>query len=233
MIGRRGLATDAKFHLLPSPIVANIPAFNTNDGPVSANLMLMRFRLTQTLAAALLVASALGTAGCGAKETQSVGPSSAQLQSGLQGSPPALHAQQAKMGKILTTGRTGFNQALASLKGFPVVVNAWASWCGPCRYEFPLLGQASLQLGKTTGFLGVNTRDDKRPAQKFLDAHHVGYPSWSDADGSIASSIGVASGLPVTVIFDVSGKRSYIHQGPYSTLQALADDVKRYGGASK
>jgi thiol-disulfide isomerase/thioredoxin len=173
---------------------------------------------------------ALIASGCGATATTEVGPTTDALKAGLAGSPPALAAQQAQMGKVLDSGVSGFQQALTSLRGYPVVVNVWASWCAPCRYEFPMLGNASLKLGKTTGFLGVSTRDTKSAAQDFLNRHPVGYPSWADSSGSIASTVGAATGLPVTAIYDRSGKRSYLHQGPYDSEAALAADVKRYGG---
>jgi peroxiredoxin len=92
-----------------------------------------------------------------------------------------------------------------------------------------MLGQASLKLGRSVGFMGIATRDDPAAAQRFLDGHPVGYPSWSDSSGSLAESVGVAAGLPTTVIYDRSGKRSYIHQGPYESSAALEADIERYG----
>lgn len=95
--------------------------------------------------------------------------------------------------------------------------------------EFPVLGQASLRYGKTVGFLGVSNRDTVAAAQKFLSSHPVGYPSFDDPDGTISTSLGIANGLPATIIFTPAGKKSYVHQGPYETVEALATDIERYG----
>lgn len=182
-----------------------------------------------TIQALIAVGAASLLAACGAAKQEEQAPTWQQLRAGLKGSPPALAIQHARMGKVLGGGRKGFDAALASLRGHPVVVNAWASWCGPCRYEFPLLGQASLELGRRVGFLGVATRDSRGTAQGFLERNPVGYPSWADSSGEIARSIGVGPGLPVTVIYDEAGKRSFIHQGPYSTRADLERDIDRYG----
>ncbi len=179
------------------------------------------------IACAALLGAAL--VGCGAAAQSTVKqPTATELQSQLKGSPPALNALHSEIGQVQSGGTAEFNRALASVKGYPAVVNVWASWCGPCRYEFPIFGTASGQLGKSIAFLGVTSRDSAASAQKFLDTHPVGYPSWNDESGEIGHSLGVAAGLPATVFFTADGKRSYIHQGPYSTVEDLKRDINRY-----
>lgn len=178
----------------------------------------------------LALLAVVSIAGCGAKATGDVKPPTyAGLKAGLVGSPQRLALVHSQMGKVLTTGQSSFDQVLKGLKGYPVVVNVWASWCGPCRMEFPVLGQASLKYGKSVGFIGVSNRDTVDAAQKFLNSHPVGYPSFNDPDGKISTSLGIASGLPATIIFNTKGEKSYVHQGPYESVSALADDIERYG----
>lgn len=134
------------------------------------------------------------------------------------------------MGQLETGGGSAFSSQLAAVRGNAAVVNVWASWCGPCRYEFPVFGAASLKLGGKVAFLGVSSKDSVQTARDFLAKHPVGYPSWNDSDGSISESLGVAAGLPATVFFNRAGRRTYIHQGPYASVADLERDIARYGG---
>jgi len=181
--------------------------------------------LKPLIALALLSAAA----GCGTATPTAKQPTYAQLRAALTDSSPALAQLHSKMGKLETGGKTAFNTQLAALRGNPAVVNVWASWCGPCRYEFPVFGDASLKLGNKVGFLGVSSRDSVQAAQTFLTKHPVGYPSWNDSDGAISESVGVAAGLPATVFFNKAGKRTYIHQGPYASVADLERDINKYG----
>ena len=183
---------------------------------------------------ALIVTAALGITlavalpGCGTQEPSVKAPTYPELKAKLAGSPAPLAATHRLMGQVVQGGSESLNRTIASVRGYPVVINAWASWCGPCRYEFPLLGQASLARGKEVAFLGVASRDQPSAAADFLKRNPVGYPSWADPDGKVSQSIGVGVGLPATVFYDRSGRRSYIHQGPYESVKDLEADIERY-----
>jgi thiol-disulfide isomerase/thioredoxin len=108
------------------------------------------------------------------------------------------------------------------------VVNVWASWCGPCRFEFPTLQKLSAQYGKRVAFLGVNSQDSNDTAKTFLREAPVPYPSYTDPDQAIAEQIGAGLGLPDTAYYDRNGKLVYLKQGPYTSHGELRADVRRY-----
>lgn len=94
---------------------------------------------------------------------------------------------------------------LASLRGKPVVVNFWASWCVPCRKELPDFEAAHQRFGDRVAFLGVNHQDGRTPARDLLRETGVTYPSGADADGKTATDYGLR-GLPSTVLISADGQ---------------------------
>src|SRR6476469_8757472 len=74
----------------------------------------------------------------------------------LQGAPAPLAALHDQSNQLLEGGTSAFDGRLAALRGHPVVINKWASWCGPCRAELPILQQVSTEHGKQIAFIGVN-----------------------------------------------------------------------------
>ena len=89
-----------------------------------------------------------------------------------------------------------------------VVVNFWASWCGPCRREQPGLQALSEEYQGSAQFIGVNFKDDSAAAREYLREFGVTYPSAIDADGGIAHDFGIPY-LPATVLVDPTGELSY------------------------
>ena len=112
--------------------------------------------------------------------------------------------------------------------GFPAVVNVWASWCGPCRFEFPSFQQVSARYGKRVAFLAINNQDSDAAAETFLGEQPVPYPSYTDPDNEIADSIGASRGLPDTAFYSPEGKLLFLKQGPYDDEAELQEDVERY-----
>jgi cytochrome c biogenesis protein CcmG/thiol:disulfide interchange protein DsbE len=185
----------------------------------------MRAKLGPFGVAALLLAALL--AGCGSQDRQLRVPTPAEAARQLANSPPALAALHRQAGIVLGGGKAAFGARLATLRGRPVVVNVWASWCGPCRLEFPLFQRASVQYGRRVAFLGVASNDAPPDARSFLSDHWTAYPSYGDEDTKIADSIGVRTGLPTTVIYARDGK-PFVHQGPYRDATQLRADIARY-----
>ena len=97
-------------------------------------------------------------------------------QRALAGAPPALASLYRQANRLLPGGLDAFDARLTGLRGHPVVVNKWASWCGPCREEFPWFQDLSARLGKRVAFLGVDSNDSSAAARTFLGEFPVPYP---------------------------------------------------------
>lgn len=181
-------------------------------------------------AAAVLALVIVGLTQIGG-ETGSTPPSHltlAQMRARLAGSAPRLAALHEQAGEILQGGLPSLRARLAQLRGTPVVVNKWASWCAPCRAEFGAFQQVAVDRGRIVAFLGIDSADTSRSdAVAFLRSHPVPYPSWFDPSGQAGTDITDSTFTPVTVFRDRRGGE-YIHQGPYATTAALEADVIRY-----
>jgi len=115
------------------------------------------------------------------------------------------------------------------LKGTPVVLNIWASWCGPCRDEAPFLSAAARKYGHQVQFLGVDILDQTGSAAKFASEFHVPYPSVFDPTGDIRDGLGFL-GQPDTVFFDAQGTKVKILSGAM-TEQVLEAEIQRLLGS--
>lgn len=165
--------------------------------------------------------------GCGNSDSEAISepPDYERL---LADSPDELARIHRQGDELLEGGQEAFDARIAGLRGYPVVVNVWASWCGPCREEFPLFQDQSAAFGREVAFLGVNFQDDPDAAATFLESYPVPYPSYRDPDASITDSLDAGKGLPATVFFDRAGEQTYTKYGPYRSDAEFRGDIERY-----
>jgi cytochrome c biogenesis protein CcmG, thiol:disulfide interchange protein DsbE len=175
-----------------------------------------------------LAAACLATlAACGDGEG-GVGSPPPNYKTALTGAPKPLAALYAQSNQLIPGGAGAFERRIAALRGYPVVVNQWASWCGPCREEFPRFQRASASYGKRVAFVGVDSNDSDAAAKTFLGEDPVPYPSFSDPHREIAQILKATIGLPDTAFFDRKGQLVYTKQGPYTSQAELVADIERY-----
>ncbi len=180
-----------------------------------------------------IVATALLLVGCGAAQPTSRAFAPAALRAALTGSPPVLAQLHARSNQLLGGGDSAFKHEVEALRGLPIVVNVWASWCGPCRAEFPLFQVASARFGRRIAFMGIDTLDASSDARGFLSKFPVVYPSYEDPSATIAHSLVPTQGVPITVYIDRSGRTAYFHQGAYPSQRDLIRDIRRYASRGR
>ena len=188
----------------------------------------MGARIRPLVALAALALAALSCSGCGSSDNGGSGGSHPNYAKALAGAPAPLAALYEQANELLPGGTEAYEQRIAELRGYPVVVNVWASWCGPCRFEFPVLQKLSAQYGKRVAFLGVNSEDSEDAAATYLREEPVPYPSYNDPEKDILDSMGGYGGVPDTAFYDRSGELVYLKQGPYEENSELEADVRRY-----
>jgi thiol-disulfide isomerase/thioredoxin len=188
----------------------------------------MSARTRPFLALSAVVLLALFYSGCGSSDGDSSGGNPPDYAKALAGAPPPLAALYKQGNELLSGGTDAYEKRIEELRGYPIVVNVWASWCGPCRFEFPVLQKLSARYGKRVAFLGINSQDSEDAASTFLREEPVPYPNFSDPDEEIKSSLGATRGFPDTAFYDRTGELVYLKQGPYVEDSELEADVRHY-----
>jgi thiol-disulfide isomerase/thioredoxin len=166
-------------------------------------------------------------AACGSDQPESAA-TPADYERALADAPRPLARLYARPGELLDGGPEAFEQTLRGLRGHPVVVNKWASWCGPCRFEFPFFQKQVTKRGTEVAFLAVDAEDAKGEARDFLDEFPVPYPSFFDPRSDIAELLGSERNFPTTTFYDRSGELVYTKPGGYASEAALEDDIREY-----
>jgi peroxiredoxin len=116
-------------------------------------------------------------------------------------------------GDFALPARDGGTVRLSELRGQVVMINFWATWCGPCRQEMPLLEQIHAKY-EPLGFtlLGVNVEPDSTPAQDWLKRVSVSFPILFDRENRVSEQFGVEA-MPSTVLIDREGRVRHVHRG--------------------
>ena len=120
-----------------------------------------------------------------------------------------------------------FEGVLVGLRGTPVIVNIWASWCAPCRTETPLLERAWRAHGDEVIIIGVASKDIASNSRDFMDEFDVSFPNVFDSSGEIRARLGLR-GFPTTYVFGADGElRTTIVGGlTEQRLAAVLEDLR-------
>jgi len=180
------------------------------------------------VAAVAVAIAASGGGGSGTSQASSAPkPSKAELRS-----LPKPLAENVSLGnQLIDEGVPALQDRLAKLRGYPVVVNQWASWCPPCRAEIPLFQKAAQQYQGKVAFLGIDMQDSRGPAEDFLSELPMPYPSIWDPDSAAISSLGGGQVSPTTALVDERGDVVFTRQGQYPDLPTLRADIQRLLGS--
>jgi thiol-disulfide isomerase/thioredoxin len=194
----------------------------------TAAIALCTLAIVAMLGAAVLVGARQARDSAGAPRAAPVPLTRAEVSKPIAGAPPALAALHRRVNVLVGGGPEAFDAQLRALRGHPVVVNMWASWCAPCRYELPLLQREAVKRGARVAFLGVNVMDDRDSALKLAARYPMPYPSFVDPRSNIVAGRLHSRALPVTAFYDARGRLAIVRQGQFATEAQLAGAIERY-----
>ncbi len=185
----------------------------------------MNHRIVAAAAAAVALAGVL--AACGSSDSTSPAP---DYSAAIEKAPPMLAKLYANGDAVIDGGEQAYDETIAAVAGHPVVVNNWASWCMPCREEFPYFQSQAAENLDEVAFLGVDSEDTKSAAETFLKDNPLPYPSIeAPGKGDFGEWVDTSLvGYPNTLFYDRDGELVYTHQGPYTSEDDLAADIDKY-----
>lgn len=174
-------------------------------------------------ATAVLTACGSGGGSSGAAEAgpKPVPPSTSGL-------PPKLAANLEDANTFVGEGGDGFDDRIEQLRGHPVVVNQWASWCESCRFEIPFFRSMAAKYRDRVAFLGLDSQDERDAAEDFMEQLPADSPSIFDPDASVAAAFGGGQAWPTTIFFDGNGEQVHVKIGAYATAELLEEDIRRF-----
>lgn len=179
-----------------------------------------------------LTALILTATGCG-EESPVNRPTLAQVMPDVTGADSRIVTITEQAGQLLQGGDPAFQSRIDSLKGLPIVVNKWASWCAPCVAEAPDLQKSAKKYGNRVAFLGVNVFDSNADAKDFLRKYPLPYPSYSDPDAEISKEFPPPKQPPVTNFYDTEGRLVHSAIGQIRSAAELDEMIERYIGPIK
>ena len=142
-------------------------------------------------------------------------------------------ADRPRVPTLLGTSLTGKALNTLDARGSVVVINAWASWCGPCRDELPSLARSAASFAPSVQFIGLNERDTAAIASQFAAEVGIPYASISDPQGLLLASLRVVppGAIPSTLILDKQGRVAFRCIGPVGSgeLDAALREVLAKG----
>ncbi len=184
--------------------------------------------LGAALLAVAAVAVAIGIGQAPERERPGAAPSAKRTADTRDRAPAALRALYRHGDALRHLQGDEFVATVRRLRGYPVVINKWASWCAPCREEFPMLQRMSVKYGDRVAFIGINAGDARKSARAFLDEHPTVYPHVIDPAEQIATALRANGVFPSTIFLDRDGDIVTVAPGPFSTEAGLEQAIGRY-----
>jgi thiol-disulfide isomerase/thioredoxin len=178
------------------------------------------------LVAAMTIAACGSDDGGNGEAAQTAEP--AVTDPSAKGLPKALAENRAQANQIIDGSTEALDAKLAELRGHPVVVNQWGSWCPPCRAEFPFFAEIAQQHAGDIAFVGVDIQDNRDDAEEFLEEFPVPYPSIYDRDAEAVFALAWTGVSPTTWFIDEGGELVHQRPGAYPDGEALEADIESF-----